>query len=242
MGMFVTSQFTDWTPAFRMERVEVWTVTQSLEFLAQRLTRCAADKVNLARLGSELGGLPLSAEHAAAYIVETGIPAGEYLKLLNRDRRSVLGHRYPGMTDYRVSIAATWQLSVRRLGWLARQILHYAACLASEPIPRSNFLLHLLSSASVDYTYSAFERWQFRRASRLPDALNLALAELGRYSLATLSEDTFRSHPLLQDVVLHSARLRPWQTRYWVSRMWALAQSDRSLAAGWCGYTVRRIY
>ncbi|MFH1011690.1 MAG: hypothetical protein V1784_10715, partial [bacterium] len=229
--VLVTSQIADWTPAFRMERVDVWTVAQSSEFLTQRLTRCAADKVNLARLGSKLGGLPLALEHAAAYIAETGISASEYLDLLSRERRSVLGRSYPGMTDYRASLADTWQVSVHRLGWLARQILHYAACFASEPVPRS-ILSYLLSSASVDHTYSAFERRQFRRALRDADALNLALAELGRYSLVTLSEDTFRLHPLLQHVVLDSARMKPWQSRYWLCRMWGLGEADRSLAAG----------
>jgi hypothetical protein len=229
--VLVTSRIADWTPAFRIERVDVWTVVQSSEFLTQRLARCAADKDNLAQLGSELGGLPLALEHAAAYIAATGISAGEYLKLLSRDRRSILGHKSRGMTDYRASLAATWQLSVRRLGWLARQILHYAACLSSEPIPR-NILTHLLSSASIDITYSRFERRQFRRALGSPDALNLALAELGRYSLVTLSENTFRLHPLLQHVVLDSSRLRPWQARYWLCRMQGIGQSDWSLAAG----------
>jgi hypothetical protein len=229
--VLVTSQIADWTPAFRIERVDVWTVAQSSEFLAQRLARCAADKVNLARLGSELGGLPLALEHAGAYIAATGISAGEYLELLSRDRKGIFGRRHLGMTDYRASIAATWQLAVRRLGWLARQILHYAACLASEPIPRS-ILSHLLPSASKDITYSRFERRQFRRAARPPDALNLALAELARYSLVTLSEESFRLHPLLQHVVLDSSRLRPWQARYWLCRMQGIGRSDWSLAAG----------
>jgi hypothetical protein len=229
--VLVTSRFADWTPAFLLERVEVWTVAQSSEFLAQRLPRCAADKINLTRLGSELAGLPLALEHAAAYIAETGIPAGEYLELLRRDLSSILGRRYPGMTDYRASITATWQVSVRRLGWLARQILHYAACLASEPIPRSIFS-HLWSSASIDFTYSRFERRQFRHAWETPDALNLALAELGRYSLVTLSEDTFRLHPLLQHVVLDSALMRPWQARYWKCQLQGIGQSNWSLAIG----------
>jgi hypothetical protein len=229
--VLVTSQFTDWTPGFRMEGVEVWTEAQSAEFLAQRLPRCASDKVNLALLGSELGGLALALEHAAAYIAETGIPAAEYLELLRRDRSSILGRRYPGMTDYRASITATWQVSVRRIGWLARQILHYAACLASEPIPRSIFS-HLWSSASIDFTYSRFERRRFRREWETPDALNLALAELGRYSLVTLSEDTFRLHPLLQHVVLDSALMRPWQARYWKCQLQGIGQSNWSLATG----------
>lgn len=229
--VLITSRFADWTPAFRLEHVDVWTIDQSTEFFTQRLARCKADKVNLARLGGELGGLPLALEHAAAYIAETSISVVEYLELLSRDRRSVFGRRYAGMTDYRAGIAATWQLSVRRLSWLARHILHYATCLASEPIPRS-ILSHLLASVSADFTYGPFERRQIRRALTPPDAINLALAELGRYSLVTLSEDSFRLHPLLQHVVLDSSRLRPWQARYWLNRMQGIGQSDWSLAAG----------
>lgn len=239
--VIVTSQIAAWTSAFRMVGVDVWTEAQSLEFLKQRLTRCAADEVNLALLGRELGGLPLALEHAAAYIAETGVSVGEYLRLLSRDRNSLLRRWYPGMTDYRASVAATWLLSMSRLGWLARQILHYAACLASEPIPRS-IVSHIESSAAVDDTYSPFERWQLRRAARLPDALNLSLAELGRFSLVSLSEDSLRLHPLLQHVVLDSARLRPWQARYWLYRMrWDTAQSDWSRAAGLWLYRTARL-
>jgi hypothetical protein len=227
--VLVTSQFTDWTPGFRVERVEVWTEGQSSEFLAQRLPRCAPDKVNLARLGSELGYLPLALEHASAYILETGIPVEEYLDLLRQNRQTVLDRRYPGMTNYRASVTATWQLSFSRLGWLASYILHYAACLASEPIPRT--ILSNLLSASADYTYGPFERRQFRRSLSQPDAVNLALAELARYSLVTLSENTFRLHSLLQHCVLDSAVMRPWQARYWLCRMQGTSLPDWSLAS-----------
>ena len=64
------------------------------------------------------------------------------------------------------------------------------------------------------------------------DAINLALGELARYSLITLSENTLRLHPLLQWVVLDSARIRPWQARYWLCRLWQIGQSKWSLAAG----------
>ena len=149
--VLITSQVTDWTPAFQMVRINVWTETESLAFLTRRLPQCEAVAPALSRLASELGGLPLAIEHAAAYITETCISANDYLELLNRDRRSVFGHKFPGMTDYRASIAATWQISVHRLSWLARQILHFAACLAAEPIPRSIFS-HFVESVSVDHT------------------------------------------------------------------------------------------
>ena len=229
--VLITSQNTSWTPAFRMVRMEVWTESESSAFLKQRLQHCEAAAPALARLASELGGLPLAIEQAAAYVTETRISVNDYLELLNRDRRSILRRRHPAMTDYRASIEDTWQISVRRLSWLARQILHYTACLAAEPIPRSIFS-HFVRSASADSTYGPFERRQLLDATKPPDAINLALAELGRFSLVSLSEDSFRLHPLLQQVILGSARVRPWQARYWRQWMFAGKHSHQSLASG----------
>jgi hypothetical protein len=118
--VLITSQITGWTPAFRLERIDVWTEAESLVFLTRRLSQCETAALALSRLACELGGLPLAIEHAAAYITETCISANDYLDLLNRDRRSVFERKYPGMTDYRASISATWQISVHRLSWLAR--------------------------------------------------------------------------------------------------------------------------
>lgn len=222
--IIVTSQFTDWTPAFKKERIDVWTEEQSSEFLKKRLSRCADDNANLIQLSKELGGLPLALEQAAAYIDETSSSVSKYIELLNQNRRQILKRKHLGMTAYRASVAVTWQVSVSRLSWLARQILHYAACLSSDPIPRS-ILSHLLSSSTgglVQSAYGPFERQQLHRALSNPDAVNLALAELGKYSLIKLSNESFQLHSLLQYVVLNFPRLRPWQARYWLCKIWAI--------------------
>ena len=69
-------------------------------------------------------------------------------------------------------------------------------------------------------------------ALKPPDAVNLALAELGRFSLVSLSEDSFRLHPLLQQVVLDSGRVRPWQARYWLYWVFAGKPSHWLNASG----------
>ena len=78
-----------------------------------------------------------------------------------------------------------------------------------------------MESASADRTYGPLERRQLQVALEPHDAINLALAELGRFSLVSLSKDSFRLHPLLQQVILDSGRVRPWQARYW--RYWMFA-------------------
>jgi hypothetical protein len=230
--VLITSQITDWTSAFRREHLEVWTNKQAIEFLTQRLPWCATEQDTFAQLSRELGGLPLALEHAAAYITETKTPPAEYLEILSRDQKRIFRRKYTGMTDYRASIAATWQLSTRRLGWLAHQILHLASCLASEPIPRRFFSQLLPAVQEEDFLCGPFERRKYQRVLMPQDAINLALGELARYSLITLSENTLRLHPLLQWVVLDSARIRPWQARYWLCRLWQIGQSKWSLGAG----------
>lgn len=230
--VLITSQIADWTSAFRREHLEVWTMEQASEFLTQRLPWCATKQDTFTQLSRELGGLPLALEHAAAYITETKTPPAEYLDILSRDQKRIFRRKYPGMTDYRASIMATWQLSTRRLGWVARQILHLASGLASEPIPR-RFFSHLLPAVQEDnFLCGPFERRKYERVLMPPDAINLALGDLARYSLITLSENTLRLHPLLQRVILDSARIRPWQAAYWLCRLWNIGQSKWSLGAG----------
>ncbi len=230
-NVIVTSQLAQWTNGFRHVPVEAWTEAQSIEFFRLREPRSAPNPVEVGKLAGELGGLPLALEHAAAYIAETGITVDAYRNLLRHHRRHLFSRRHIGMTNYEASITATWEVSFRRLSWLAQHIVSYSAGLGSEPIPRS-ILEHLFASASLDWTYSRFERRKLRHTLESPDALNVALADLARYSLASVSEHTFQLHPSLQDVVLDTSRLSPWQARYWFCRLWGISGAKRSAGAG----------
>jgi hypothetical protein len=229
--VIVTSQIAQWTQGFRHVPVEAWTEAQSVEFFRFCEPRSAPNPVEVGKLARELGGLPLALEHAAAYIAETGISVEVYRNLLRHHRHHLFSRRHIGMTNYEASITATWEVSFRRLSWLAQHILSYAAGLGSEPIPRS-ILEHLFASASRDWTYSRLERRKLRHTLESADAVNVALAELARYSLASVSEHTLQLHPSLQDVVLDTSRLWPWQAKYWFCRMWGISGRRRSAGAG----------
>jgi tetratricopeptide (TPR) repeat protein len=108
------------------------------------------------------------------------------------------------MTDYRASVATTWQTSIGRLGILSRYILNIIAFFAPDPIPR--LIFRELRSALSAYLHSPMELRILRRALSASNAVDLALAELATYSLLSLSEETCRAHPLLQTVVRDSAR------------------------------------
>jgi tetratricopeptide (TPR) repeat protein len=217
--VIITARVAEWTSAFRLQRIEAWDDAQSVTFLSKRLAERSPAPGDLARLAQALGGLPLALEHAAAYICETQVSVGEYLRLLARDCKTLLARHYPGMTDYRASVATTWHVTIRRLSFLSRYLLHLAACLSPDPIPRHLFD-YILASASADYTHEFIELGFLRRALAAPNAIDVSLAELARYSLVTLSEQSLRVHPLLQAVVRDSARLRPWNYYY---RIWRLA-------------------
>ncbi|MGH8608323.1 MAG: tetratricopeptide repeat protein [Gammaproteobacteria bacterium] len=223
--VIITARVAQWTSAFRLQRIEAWDDAQSVTFLSKRLAERSPAAGDPARLAQALGGLPLALEHAAAYICETHVSMDEYLRLLARDRKTLLARHYPGMTDYRASVATTWHVTIRCLSFLSSYFLHLAACLSPDPIPRRLFD-SILASVSGDYSHEFIELGFLRRALAAPNAIDASLAELGRYSLVALSEHDLRVHPLLQAVVRDSARLRPWHYYYRIWRL-LLGKSDK---------------
>lgn len=228
-SVIITSQLTQWPAGFLTRPIQAWTDEEAVLFLHQRFQSPTADPAPLAALAQDLGGLPLALEHAAAYITETKTTVLAYRDLLARERRHLFHRRHAGMTNYPESIASTWQVSLRRIGWLASHLLHYAACLGADPIPRS--VLTYLDAAGENGTYSAFERRVLKRALEAPDAIDRALADLARYSLIALSEEVFQVHPTLQSVLLDTAVLRRWELRYWHCRVWKISGADPTQGA-----------
>ena len=216
--VIITARVAEWTAAFRLQHTDAWVEAQSVTFLSKRLAERSPAPGDLARLAQALGGLPLALEHAAAYICEAHVAVDEYLHLLARDRKTLLARHYPGMTDYRASVVTTWHVTIRRLSFLSRYVLHLAACLSPDPIPRRLFD-YILANASADYTHEFIELGFLRRSLAAPNAIDVSLGELARYSLVALSEHSLRVHPLLQAVVRDSARLRPWNYYF---RIWRL--------------------
>jgi hypothetical protein len=78
----VTSRNPQWATVAHTVEVEVFTRQESIELLRRRdrdISELEAD-----RLAEALGDLPLAVEHAAAWRLQTGMPVGEYLHLLDR--------------------------------------------------------------------------------------------------------------------------------------------------------------
>jgi tetratricopeptide (TPR) repeat protein len=146
-------------------------------------------------LAARLGDLPLALAQSAAYLDQTGMPPGEYLRLLETRADELHGRGHaPGHPG---TVATVWLVSLDRLRTVAPagvQLLELCAWLSPEPIPLDLFTDHCdqlpepLATAAGD-----------------PVAFNDAVGALADYSLARRSGDTIIVHRLIQDV----ARRRP---------------------------------
>lgn len=215
--VIVTARVSNWSPAFNVQGIDAWTENESVVFLSRRLGNRHQDPELLSELSKVVGSLPLALEQAAAYILQTQVSIGAYLNLFATNRRTLLTRNYRGMTDYRASVAATWQLSIRQLSVLPKYLLNIIACFAADPIPRRVF--EDMPSTLTRTLHGFVERRFLLRALSSSNAVDLALAELANYSLVSLSEQTCRAHPLLQAVVHDAEQLRTKGYFQWILRL-----------------------
>jgi hypothetical protein len=131
--VLITSQSALWPPGWAAE-VPVLVTDVAAGFLVSRTGD--PDERAATELASELGGLPLALEQAAAYIQATGTTLAGYVSLF-RDRRADLLARGEA-AGHPADVAATLGLALSRLGEeapAAAGLLRLLACLAPEPVP-----------------------------------------------------------------------------------------------------------
>jgi tetratricopeptide (TPR) repeat protein len=203
--VLVTSRWSVWGRQATPLRVNVLARDESVEFLSQRTG--ADDQKALNELAELLGDLPLALEEAAAYLEETGVGLGEYLALVHDRSRQLFGLDQPpadGQGEQR-RVATLWSLSLDRVHQeapVAEALLSLCAFLAPE-IPRGlpreqpQVLPEELAQAVSD-----------------PLVYNRMLAEVSRYSLATVTPTTLGLHRLVQAVI--QARLGDEGEQRWV--------------------------
>lgn len=177
-------------------RVDVFTEAESLAFL-EASTRCG-DPISAARLGEELGWLPLALAHAAAVIAVQHLTYDTYL---NRLRTFSLAEFLPLPDDdpYPRGLAESVLLSLNAVmvadhSGLCKDLLN---------------LICLLSPAGVtrDLLYSAVG------ATASQAEVDGAIGRLARFSLLTFSADgtTVMAHRLVMRVIrehhIHGGRL-----------------------------------
>jgi hypothetical protein len=138
-------------------------------------------------LASELGGLPLALEQAAAYILATGGTLARYLGLFKERRADMLSRGEP--TGYSGTVATTWALAFARLEQSvpsAVGLLRLLAFCAPEAIPLSLLLVPRPGLASQ---HGAEVAPILKPLLEDELAATDAVAALHRYSLVTLAAD-----------------------------------------------------
>jgi hypothetical protein len=131
--VLVTSRRPGWGALGGQLEVDVLARSETMALLQRRIPELPEELAD--QLATELGDLPLAAEQAAAYLEQTGLPPGDYLRRLRTRRHSLLAKGE--VLGYQGTVDTTWQLSLDRLQQdspAAVQLLRLAAFLAPEPI------------------------------------------------------------------------------------------------------------
>ncbi len=195
--MLITSQSATW-PVSQVLDVQVLDRDVAADLLVNRSGDTDRDAAR--ELATELGGLPLALEQAAAYVQTTGIGLARYLGLFRQRHADLLSRGEP--TGYRGTVAATLALACTRLEQRspsAAGLLRLLACLAPEPVP-----VDLLLSASAPFSGLPSDAADLLSPLAGDEiALADAVAELRRYSLVALAgTGSVLVHRLVQAVVL----------------------------------------
>jgi hypothetical protein len=131
--VLITSQNPNWPHGQALE-VPPLGAGAAADFLVTR-TR-DPDRQAAQELASELGGLPLALEQAAAYILATGGTLARYLELFKERRPDMLSRGEP--TGYSGTVATTWALAFAQLEESAPSavgLLRLLAFCAPEAVP-----------------------------------------------------------------------------------------------------------
>ena len=131
--VLITSRDQIWPPAQALD-VPVLNPEIAAEFLVNRTGD--SDRQAALELATELGGLPLALEQAAAYIQASGDSLTDYLQTFRQRRAEMLTRGEP--TGYSETVATTWRLSFDHLQQTApgaAGLLRLLACCAPEAAP-----------------------------------------------------------------------------------------------------------
>jgi hypothetical protein len=184
--VLITSRERGWDEIAGLIEVGVLARTESVAILQARETGFSDDEAD--QLANELGDLPLAIAQAAGFMAESGMPAGQYLSLLQTRAGEILQHGTP--TSYPQSLAAVTQISADCLSSedpAAAELANLCAFLAPEPIPED-----LFSKASDELPS------ELAAQAADPLAWRQTLARLGRQSLARIDQSGLQMHRLIQ--------------------------------------------
>jgi hypothetical protein len=139
--VLVTSRYPGWGALGGRLEVDVLARPETVALLRRRIPELDAELAD--QLAAELGDLPLAAAQAAAYLEQTGLPPGDYLRRFRTRRAGLLAKG--DVLGYQGRVDSTWTLSMDRLETdspAAVPLLQLASFLGPEPIPLRLFTDH----------------------------------------------------------------------------------------------------
>jgi Tetratricopeptide repeat len=188
----ITSRARRWEEIAVPIQVDVLARSESVAILRERVT--AMSEADADRLAQALGDLPLAVAQAAGYMIDTSMPAREYISLLEARAAEILDHGRP--SSYPNSLAAVTLLAVDQLceaDPAASDLARVCAFLAPEPIP---------------------VKWVTRAAAALPSSLagkaadpvawRQVLARVSRHALVRIDDHGLQMHRLTAAIIGHS--------------------------------------
>ena len=142
--VIITSRVQNWPGYIEADSIDVpqFTEEDAVDFLRRRIPALAASErlhkdedarrsAEAARLAAALGHLPIAAEHAAAYLAETGESVGEYLTRFGENVRQLFAGQ---PSDLPAQVSATWAISAALLTSDAEHLFNLCAFFSPEPI------------------------------------------------------------------------------------------------------------
>jgi TIR domain/NB-ARC domain len=200
--VLVTSRNPVWSHVAQSVEIDVFSRAESLEYLQRRVASLSGDDAGM--VAEVLGDLPLSLEHASAWLAETTMSAADYVARLEDQISADESLSEP--LGYPPSVAVTWRLSFDRLlerSPAAARLLELCAYFAPDPISLSLLYGDEMISALLPFDPRLRER----------AILGQLIRDIARYSLANVDRgsNSVQVHRLIQAAI--RAQMKPRQYR-----------------------------
>jgi tetratricopeptide (TPR) repeat protein len=190
--IIITSRNSGWAHLAASLEVDAFTRDESVEHLVRRvpgLGTTAADQV-----AEMLGDLPLAIELASGWLEATAMPVEDYLHHLRTRMAEWLSQNKA--TDYPVTAAVSWQVSIDRLRQdspAAVRLIELCSCFSPEPIAMRLLYNDETIRCLLPYDELLTEKMVLGRVIR----------EISRYALAKVDQgrNSLQIHRLVQAVV-----------------------------------------
>jgi hypothetical protein len=188
----ITSRNHRWAHRAQPLEVDIFARAESVAHLVRHVP--GLDSRDAEKISAAVGDLPLAIEQAAAWLAETGMPAGLYVERLASKAASTLGLNKP--FGYALPVAATWNLSLDRLRQRAPagvRLLQLLAFCSPEPISMTLLYSDETNEALVPFDETLSDKLMLGRV--IGDISRLALVKVDS------GANSLQIHRLVQAVI-----------------------------------------